>query len=304
MEMDLSIWLQLAVVLVCVAVGGRLGGVGLGAAGGLGVCILVLGMGIQPGSPPTSVLLIITAVIACTSVLQGSGGLDLLVVRELTGGIYFGERGTKETADMGLAAYDVEQYAEKEVERIAEIAFQMAMKRNKKVTSVDKANVLESSRLWRKTVARVAEKYPQVTLENFYVDNAAMQLVYDPKQFDVLVTSNLFGDILSDEASMITGSIGMLPSASLAEGAFGMYEPVHGSAPDIAGTGKANPIAAILSAGMLLRYTLGLTAEADAIEQAVKDVLKEGWRTADIAQAGSKAASTAEMGSLIAEKIR
>ena len=304
MEMDLSIWLQLAVVLVCVAVGGRLGGVGLGAAGGLGVCILVLGMGIQPGSPPTSVLLIITAVIACTSVLQGSGGLDLLVVRELTGGIYFGERGTKETADMGLAAYDVEQYAEKEVERIAEIAFQMAMKRNKKVTSVDKANVLESSRLWRKTVARVAEKYPQVTLENFYVDNAAMQLVYDPKQFDVLVTSNIFGDILSDEASMITGSIGMLPSASLAEGAFGMYEPVHGSAPDIAGTGKANPIAAILSAGMLLRYTLGLTAEADAIEQAVKDVLKEGWRTADIAQADSKAASTAEMGSLIAEKIR
>ena len=233
-----------------------------------------------------------------------AGGLDLLVVRELTGGIYFGERGTKETADMGLAAYDVEQYAEKEVERIAEIAFQMAMKRNKKVTSVDKANVLESSRLWRKTVARVAEKYPQVTLENFYVDNAAMQLVYDPKQFDVLVTSNLFGDILSDEASMITGSIGMLPSASLAEGAFGMYEPVHGSAPDIAGTGKANPIAAILSAGMLLRYTLGLTAEADAIEQAVKDVLKEGWRTADIAQADSKAASTAEMGSLIAEKIR
>ena len=233
-----------------------------------------------------------------------AGGLDLLVVRELTGGIYFGERGTKETADMGLAAYDVEQYSEKEVERIAEIAFQMAMKRNKKVTSVDKANVLESSRLWRKTVARVAEKYPQVTLENFYVDNAAMQLVYDPKQFDVLVTSNIFGDILSDEASMITGSIGMLPSASLAEGAFGMYEPVHGSAPDIAGTGKANPIAAILSAGMLLRYTLGLTAEADAIEQAVKDVLKEGWRTADIAQADSKAASTAEMGSLIAEKIR
>ena len=210
-----------------------------------------------------------------------AGGLDLLVVRELTGGIYFGERGTKETADMGLAAYDVEQYAEKEVERIAEI-----------------------SRLWRKTVARVAEKYPQVTLENFYVDNAAMQLVYDPKQFDVLVTSNIFGDILSDEASMITGSIGMLPSASLAEGAFGMYEPVHGSAPDIAGTGKANPIAAILSAGMLLRYTLGLTTEADAIEQAVKDVLKEGWRTADIAQADSKAASTAEMGSLIAEKIR
>ncbi len=232
------------------------------------------------------------------------GGLDLLVVRELTGGIYFGERGVKETEDMGKAVYDVEQYSEKEVERVAEIAFEMAMKRNKKVTSVDKANVLESSRLWRKTVARVAERYPQVSLENFYVDNAAMQLVYNPKQFDVIVTSNIFGDILSDEASMITGSIGMLPSASLAEGAFGMYEPVHGSAPDIAGTGKANPIATILSVGMMLRYTLGLAKEADAIENAVKAVLKDGARTADIAQAGSTPASTSEMGSLIAEKVR
>lgn len=232
------------------------------------------------------------------------GGLDLLVVRELTGGIYFGERGVKETEDMGKAAYDVEQYSEKEVERVAEIAFEMAMKRNKKVTSVDKANVLESSRLWRKTVAHVAERYPQVSLENFYVDNAAMQLVYNPKQFDVIVTSNIFGDILSDEASMITGSIGMLPSASLAEGAFGMYEPVHGSAPDIAGTGKANPIATILSVGMMLRYTLGLAKEADAIENAVKAVLKDGARTADIAQAGSTPASTSEMGSLIAEKVR
>ena len=231
------------------------------------------------------------------------GGLDLLVVRELTGGIYFGERGTKDTPDMGKAAYDIEQYSEKEVERVAEIAFEMAMKRNKKVTSVDKANVLESSRLWRKTVAKVAEKYPEVELENFYVDNTAMQLVYNPKQFDVLVTSNIFGDILSDEASMITGSIGMLPSASLATGAFGMYEPVHGSAPDIAGQGKANPIATILSAGMMLRYTLGLAKEADALEAAVKAVLKDGFRTPDIA-AGAAAVTTSEMGTLIADRLR
>ena len=173
------------------------------------------------------------------------GGLDIVVVRELTGGIYFGEKGTKET-DLGPAAYDVEQYAEEEVRRIAEVAFDMAMKRNKKVTSVDKANVLESSRLWRRVVAEVAEKYPEVELNNLYIDNAAMQMVRNPKQFDVIVTSNIFGDILSDEASMITGSIGMLPSASLAKGNFGMYEPVHGSAPDIAGQDLANPMATIL----------------------------------------------------------
>lgn len=232
------------------------------------------------------------------------GGLDLLVVRELTGGIYFGERGVKDTEDMGKAAYDVELYSEKEVERVAEIAFSMAMKRNKKVTSVDKANVLESSRLWRRTVARVAEKYPEVALENLYVDNAAMQLVYEPKQFDVILTGNIFGDILSDEASMITGSIGMLPSASLAEGAFGMYEPVHGSAPDIAGTGKANPTATILSAAMMLRYTLGLSAEADALEEAVKAVLSDGYRTCDIMTEGKKQVTTSEMGSLIADKLR
>lgn len=231
------------------------------------------------------------------------GGLDLLVVRELTGGIYFGERGVKDTENMGKAAYDVELYSEKEVERVAEIAFSMAMKRNKKVTSVDKANVLESSRLWRKTVAKVAERYPEVTLENLYVDNAAMQLVYNPKQFDVIVTSNIFGDILSDEASMITGSIGMLPSASLAEGAFGMYEPVHGSAPDIAGTGKANPMAAVLSAAMMLKYTFGLVKEADAIENAVKNVLEEGYRTPDLMTDGKKQVSTSETGTLIAERI-
>ena len=230
------------------------------------------------------------------------GGLDLLVVRELTGGIYFGERGYKDT-NMGKAAYDIEQYSEGEVKRIAEVAFDMAMKRNKKVTSVDKANVLESSRLWRKTVAEVAKNYPEVELENFYVDNTAMQLVYNPKQFDVIVTSNIFGDILSDEASMITGSLGMLPSASLAEGNFGMYEPVHGSAPDIAGTGKANPMATILSAAMMLKYTVGLSDEADAIESAVKKALAAGYRTPDIMSEGKTPATTEQIGSLIAQNI-
>lgn len=230
------------------------------------------------------------------------GGLDLLVVRELTGGIYFGERGYKDT-NMGKAAYDIEQYSEGEVKRIAAVAFDMAMKRNKKVTSVDKANVLESSRLWRKTVAEVAKNYPEVELENFYVDNTAMQLVYNPKQFDVIVTSNIFGDILSDEASMITGSLGMLPSASLAEGNFGMYEPVHGSAPDIAGTGKANPMATILSAAMMLKYTFGLSDEADAIESAVKKTLAAGYRTPDIMSEGKTPATTEQIGSLIAQNI-
>ena len=230
------------------------------------------------------------------------GGLDLLVVRELTGGIYFGERGYKDT-NMGKAAYDIEQYSEGEVKRIAEVAFDMAMKRNKKVTSVDKANVLESSRLWRKTVAEVAKEFPEVELENFYVDNTAMQLVYNPKQFDVIVTSNIFGDILSDEASMITGSLGMLPSASLAEGNFGMYEPVHGSAPDIAGTGKANPMATILSAAMMLKYTFGLSDEADAIESAVKKTLAAGYRTPDIMSEGKTPAITEQIGSLIAQNI-
>ena len=187
-----------------------------------------------------------------------SGGLDLLVVRELTGGIYFGERCQKTQKTWVKPPTMWSFIQKKEVERVAEVAFSMAMKRNRKVTSVDKANVLESSRLWRKTVAKVAERYPEVELENFYVDNTAMQLVYNPKQFDVIVTSNIFGDILSDEASMITGSIGMPPSASLGEGNFGMYEPVHGSAPDIAGTGKANPIATVLSAAMMLNIPSAL----------------------------------------------
>jgi len=231
-----------------------------------------------------------------------AGGLDLLVVRELTGGIYFGQKGTKNTP-MGLAAYDVEQYSEEEVKRIALVAFDMAMKRGKKVTSVDKANVLESSRLWRKVVAEIAADYPEVTLENLYIDNAAMQMVRNPKQFDVIVTSNLFGDILSDEASMVTGSIGMLPSASLATGNFGMYEPVHGSAPDLAGQNKANPMATILSAAMMLRYTFGLSTEAEVIENAVKSVLAKGYRTPDIFTEGTTLIGTKEAGDLILAEI-
>ena len=231
-----------------------------------------------------------------------AGGLDIVVVRELTGGIYFGEKGFKDT-DLGPAAYDVEQYAEEEVRRIAKVAFDMAMKRSKHVTSVDKANVLESSRLWRRVVAEVAQDYPEVTLDNLYVDNAAMQLVRNPRQFDVIVTSNIFGDILSDEASQITGSIGMLPSASLAKGNFGMYEPVHGSAPDIAGQDKANPMATILSAAMMLRYTFGLLQEADAVENAVKAVLDQGYRTPDLFAGEGTLIGTAEMGRRIAERI-
>lgn len=231
-----------------------------------------------------------------------AGGLDIVVVRELTGGIYFGEKGVKDT-DLGPAAYDIEQYAEEEVRRIAMVAFDMAMKRSKHVTSVDKANVLESSRLWRRVVTEVAKDYPEVTLDHLYVDNAAMQLVRNPRQFDVIVTSNIFGDILSDEASQITGSIGMLPSASLAQGNFGMYEPVHGSAPDIAGQDKANPMATILSAAMMLRYTFGLGQEADAIENAVKSVLDQGYRTPDLFAGEGTLVGTAEMGRRIAEAI-
>ncbi|SHE44445.1 3-isopropylmalate dehydrogenase [Alkalibacter saccharofermentans] len=221
-------------------------------------------------------------------------GLDICVVRELTGGIYFGDRGFKDT-DMGPAAYDIEIYAEKEVERIAKVAFDMAMKREKKVMSVDKANILESSRLWRKTVEKVAKDYHEVSLDHMYVDNASMQLIRDPKQFDVIVTTNMFGDILSDEASMITGSIGMLPSASLGGDNKGMYEPVHGSAPDIAGQGKANPLATILSMAMMLKYSFGLGEESDCIEEAVTKALDAGYRTGDIANEGEKVISTAEM---------
>lgn len=208
-------------------------------------------------------------------------GFDIMIVRELTGGIYFGERGYRE-GRFGQEAYDTEAYSVTEIERIGRVAFDTAMKRSKRLCSIDKANVLETSRLWRKTMHRLAEEYPEVAYTDMFVDNAAMQLVRDPRQFDVIVTSNMFGDILSDEASQITGSIGMLPSASLGDSTRGMYEPIHGSAPDIAGQNKADPIATILSAAMMLRYSFGLTEEADRIEKAVDDVLNAGFRTADI----------------------
>ena len=208
-------------------------------------------------------------------------GFDMVIVRELTGGIYFGDRGRREGV-MGPEAFDTECYSEKEVERIGRIGFDMAMKRGRKLVSIDKANVLESSRLWREVMHRLAKEYPGVAYSDMLVDNAAMQLVRDPSQFDVIVTSNMFGDILSDEASQLTGSIGLLPSASLGEGTRGMYEPIHGSAPDIAGQNKANPIATILSAAMMLRWSFGLEEEAKKVENAVTAVLKKGYRTADI----------------------
>ena len=229
-------------------------------------------------------------------------GFDMLIMRELTGGLYFGARKTEEV-DGVTTATDTLVYSEKEIRRIAVKAFEVAMKRRKKVTSVDKANVLDSSRLWRKVVNEVAKDYPEVTLEHMLVDNSAMQLVKDPAQFDVMVTENMFGDILSDEASMITGSIGMLPSASMNETKFGLYEPSGGSAPDIAGQDKANPIATILSAAMMLRYSFDLTDEADAVEAAVVKVLDQGYRTGDIMSEGCTKVGCAEMGSLIAANI-
>ena len=230
-------------------------------------------------------------------------GFDLIIVRELTGGLYFGERRT--TEENGIrTAVDTLSYNEEEIRRIAIQAFEIAKKRRKKVTSVDKANVLDSSRLWRSVVEDVAKDYPDIQLEHMLVDNCAMQLVHDPGQFDVILTENMFGDILSDEASMVTGSIGMLSSASLNETSFGLYEPSHGSAPDIAGKGIANPIATILSAAMLLRYSLNLDEEADAVEAAVQAVLKEGYRTGDIMSEGCTKVGTEKMGDLIAERIR
>ena len=229
-------------------------------------------------------------------------GFDMVIVRELTGGLYFGERRT--TEENGIrTAVDTLTYNEKEIRRIAVKAFEIAKKRRKQVTSVDKANVLDSSRLWRKVVEEVAKDYPDVTLSHMLVDNCAMQLVRDPGQFDVILTENMFGDILSDEASMVTGSIGMLSSASLNETKFGLYEPSHGSAPDIAGQDKANPIATILSAAMMLRYSLDLDKEADAVETAVQKVLTEGYRTGDIMSDGCKAVGTEEMGDLISRAI-
>ena len=229
-------------------------------------------------------------------------GFDMMIMRELTGGLYFGERKTEEI-DGVMTAVDTLTYNENEIRRIAKRGFDIAQKRRKKVCSVDKANVLDSSRLWRKVVEEVAKEYPDVELEHMLVDNCAMQLVKNPGQFDVILTENMFGDILSDEASMITGSIGMLSSASLNDTKFGLYEPSHGSAPDIAGMGIANPIATILSAAMMLRFTFDLDEEATAMEAAVQLVLKEGYRTVDILSEGCTKVGTAEMGDLIAARI-
>ena len=235
--------------------------------------------------------------------ITGSG-FDLLIVRELTGGIYFGKRNKYMTEDRGEEATDMMAYSELEIERIGRRAFELARLRGKKVASVDKANVLETSRLWRKVMHRLAEEYSDVAYEDILVDNAAMQLIRAPGQFDVVVTENMFGDILSDEASMITGSIGMLPSASIGDTAPGLYEPIHGSAPDIAGQNKANPLATILSVAMMFRYSFHLAEEADAIERAVDAVLNDGWRTADIAAPGESFIGTKEMGELVRKQIK
>lgn len=229
-------------------------------------------------------------------------GFDMMIMRELTGGLYFGERHTTEENGVRKAV-DTLTYDENEIRRIAIKGFDIAMKRRKKVTSVDKANVLDSSRLWRKVVEEVARDYPEVTLEHMLVDNCAMQLVKDPAQFDVILTENMFGDILSDEASMVTGSIGMLSSASLNDTKFGLYEPSHGSAPDIAGKDIANPIATVLSAAMMLRFTFDLDKEADAMEKAVKEILKKGYRTSDIMSEGCTLVGCTKMGDLLAAEI-
>ncbi len=227
--------------------------------------------------------------------------LDILIVRELTSGIYFGKRGRVAEDN---SAYDTQYYNEVEIERVLRVGFEAAMKRNKKATIVDKANILETSRLWREVTYRVAKDYPEVEFSFLYVDNCAMQLIRNPKQFDVIITDNMFGDILSDEASMLTGSIGLLASASLGDTSLGMYEPIHGSAPDIAGMNKANPIATVLSAAMMLRYSFSLEKEAQAIEKAVMDVLDKGYRTGDIMSEGCKLVGTKEMGNLIEENLK
>ena len=229
-------------------------------------------------------------------------GIDLLIVRELTGGVYFGKRVTEEV-NGELVATDYMPYSEHEIERIGRVAFETAMKRNKKLASVDKANVLDTSRLWRKTMHKLAEEYPEVEYSDILVDNTAMQLIKNPTQFDVLVTENMFGDILSDEASMLTGSIGMMPSASLSSTTLGMYEPIHGSAPDIAGMDIANPIGTILSVAMMLRYSFDMMDEADAIENAVNKVLDMGYRTGDIMSEGCTKLSCSQMGTIISDNI-
>lgn len=245
------------------------------------------------------------APLASSSPLKGEivdRGIDLVIVRELTGGVYFGEKKT-EDVDGEKKATDIMAYSEHEIERIGRVAFEAAMKRNKKIASVDKANVLETSRLWRKVMHKLAEEYPQVEYCDILVDNMAMQLIKDPTRFDVVVTENMFGDILSDEASMLTGSIGMMPSASLSNTNLGMYEPIHGSAPDIAGLDIANPIGTVLSVAMMLRYSFNMTAEADNIEKAVDCVINGGYRTTDIMQTGKIMLSCSQMGDIIAENI-
>ncbi len=260
------------------------------------------GMGLYANLRPAKIL----PQLAHTSPLRKDivdQGIDFMVVRELIGGVYFGERNTYQE-DEEWVACDQMIYREHEIRRIAHIAFQTACKRNSHVISVDKANVLDSSRLWRKIVHEVAKEYPDVTLEDMLVDNSAMQIVKNPAQFDVIVTENMFGDILSDEASMITGSIGLIPSASLGESSVGMYEPIHGSAPDIAGQNIANPIGTILAAAMMLKYSFDMPNESDAIEQAVNDVLSQGYRTADIQEKGCERLSCSQMGDQIAAQIK
>lgn len=273
-----------------------------------GLLRLRAGMGVYSNNRPAK----IWPQLASASPLKKSivdKGIDFIIVRELIGGIYFGEHTTEE-CDGVKKAVDILSYDEKEIERIGRIGFETARKRGKKLCSVEKSNVLDSSRLWKAVMHRLAEEYPDVELSDMLVDNCAMQIVKNPAQFDVVVTENMFGDILSDEASMITGSIGMIPSSSLGSSTVGLYEPIHGSAPDIAGTDTANPIGTILSAAMMLRYSFDMANEADAIEKAVSDVLDEGYRTADIMPSDAEEASKcqkigcSEMGKRIAEKLQ
>ena len=266
-----------------------------------GLLKLRSGMGVYSNNRPTK----IWPQLADASPLKPAivaKGIDFIIVRELIGGIYFGERKT-ETVDGQQVAIDTMRYTEAEIERIGRIGFETARKRGKRLCSVEKSNVLDCSRLWKTVLHRLAEEYPDVELSDMLVDNCAMQIVKDPSQFDVIVTENMFGDILSDEASMITGSIGMIPSSSLGNTSCGLYEPIHGSAPDIAGQDIANPIGTILSAAMMLRYSFDLPAEADCIENAVSAVLDEGYRTADIMAAGCKKVGCGEMGSLITARL-
>lgn len=258
-------------------------------------------LGLFANLRPTKLFLQLASSSPLKSEIVG-GGIDLLIVRELTGGVYFGAKKT-ENVDGQLVATDLMPYSESEIERIGRVAFETAMKRNKKLTSVDKANVLETSRLWRKTMHRLSLEYPEVEYGDALVDSTAMQLIKNPSQFDVIVTENMFGDILSDEASMLTGSIGMMPSASLSLGTLGMYEPIHGSAPDIAGLDIANPLGTILSAAMMLRYSFDMAAEADAVEEAVNRVLDLGYRTGDIMQDNCKKVSCSQMGALVSQAL-